>query len=431
MGLLNRNLLASLVAGLVTIGVPAVAAAQDEDEPAEEGDEPPAEEGDDEIPPPSDEPAPEGGEGGDTWGVGGEEPEGRFTPKGRTGKLKELEEEHEEEREVEEGPPDLPPPGFAYLDTALGFGDIVVIQYEDGATAISTTASFLIGVGYRIGDTWQVYTRFPISTGINDGPQEPFPPDVDSARNPDRYKQIATGNLEIGVKPHFILNRDMRLPVGLGITFPTSQGDMFARPGDRADLGRRIVNLAASASRGWEDRALFASKRLSFIPSVGFLWKLREIGPGNIRLEPETKFEIMIKTGGTDPFPAGDLPPGSSTNGEFNDVAFNWVLNLDAWYDVFDGLLQIGITRFRFAAGTAEEKRIQLANPDETTLAPDGFQFVWEPTLGSHVDFTDDESFGMDFRVGYMIPGGGELGGGNSTIPASVGGLRLRAGFFF
>lgn len=430
MGLLDRNLLASLLAALVTLGVPAVAVAQDEDEPAEEGDEPPADEGgDDEIPPPADTPAdPEGGE---TWGVGGDEPEGRFTPKGRTGKLKELEEEDEEEREIDEGPPDLPPPGFAYLDTALGFGDLVVIQYEDGATAISTTASFVIGVGYRIGDTWQVFARFPIATGINDGPEDPFPPDVDSARNPDRYKQISTGNLEVGVKPHFILNRDMRLPVGLALAFPTSQGDMFARPGERANLGRRIVNLASSASRGWEDRALFASKRFGITPSVGFLWTLPKIGPGDIRLEPETKFEIMVKTGGTEPFPDDQLPPGATTNGEFNKVALNWVLNIDAWYDLFDGLLQIGVTRFRFVAGTAEEKRVLVADPDETTLAPDGFQFVWEPTIGSHLDFTDDEAFGMDFRVGYMIPGGGELGGGNSTIPASVGGLRLRAGFFF
>ena len=435
MSLLDRtHLLTALLAGLVTTAVPTIAAAQ-----PDPGEEPPAEtpedvelddddDDDDDgeaIPPPVEE-----GGSDDTWGVGGKEPEGRFKPRGRTGKLKELEEDEEEEREVEEGPPDLPPAGFAYVDTVIGTGDILVVSQGTGATNIAPTASFVIGVGYRIGDVWQIFARFPISTNESDGPRDPFPPDQEGARNPDQFTQIATGNLEIGVKPHFILSRDMRLPVGLALAFPSATGDQFAPVDDRAALGKRIVNLAAGASRGWDDRALFASKRFGITPSAGLLWKIRDVGPGNIRLEPETKIEIMIKTGGADPPPEDPLPSNITEVGEFNDVAVNWVLNLDAWYDLFDDLLQIGVTRFGTRVGNAEEVFVQRADPRDTVLDPSGFQFVWEPAVGSHIDFTGENTFGMDFRLSYMIPLGGPLGGGGNPS-ASIGGGRIRAGFFF
>jgi len=423
------NLLSVIAASVLATAAPAIAFAQpdepDTDEAAADeaaadeaaADEAAADEAaaDEAAPPP---PESEMGDEASTWGVGGEEVEGKYKPRGKTGKLAELEEEEEEERDIDEGPPDLAPPGFAYLDTAIGFGDILVVEHEQGATNVSPTASFLIGLGYRIGDEWLLYARFPISTGDSDGPLTPF---RSGARNPDTFKQIATGAFELGVKPHFILNRDMRLPVGLAFAFPSAQGDMFADADNQADLGKKIVNLGAAASRGWEDRGLFASKRLTVTPSGGFFWKLPDVGPGHIRLEPETKVEIMIRTGGADPIPQDQLPTGEQA-GEANDVAVNWVLNLDSWYDLFDGALQLGLLRLRLAVGGAEETK--------GSLNPSGAQFIYEPTVGSHIDFTDDESFGMDVRLGYMLPIGGELGGDGASN-GSIGGLRMRAGFFF
>jgi hypothetical protein len=354
-----------------------------------------------------------------SWGVGGEEPDGKYKPRGRTGKLAELEEDEEEERDIAEGPPDLDPPGFAYLDTAVGFGSVLAVAHEQGATSVSPTASFLIGLGYRIGDEWLIYARFPISTGENDGPRDPF---VEGARNPDVFTQIATGAFEIGVKPHFILNRDMKLPVGLAIAFPSAQGDMFADADNQADLGKRIVNQGAAASRGWEDRGLFASKHMTLTPSAGFHWKLREVGPMDIRLEPEMKWEIMIRTGGTEPEPTRQ-PLGS-----LRDVSLNWVIALDPWFDFFDKLLQVA-PRFRIAVATAEEAA-GADCPDNCGIDPGGTALVFEPTIGSHIDFVGDDAFGMDFRLGYMIPVAGEL---NSSGQAAlgIGGLRIRAGFFF
>ncbi len=350
------------------------------------------------------------------WGEGGDEPEGKYRPRGKTGKLKELDEEVEEEKEVADGPPDLPPPGFAYLDTALGFGDITVVEYLQGATKVTPAASFVVGLGYRIGDIWQVYARFPISTNMSDGPLEPF---VEGARNPDTFTQIAVGAFELGVKPHFIINRDMRIPVGLAVALPTGQGDMFANPDNQADLGKRIVNVASAASRGFEDRGLFASKRLTVTPSGGVLYHIPDLGPGKLRLGVDTKIEIMIKTGGADP---DALERGTGDpQGKLKKVAVNWVLGGHAWYDLFDGMLSPGL-RLWLAVGSAEETR--------GSFDPGGAQLVFEPGVGTHIPFLDDEAFGMDARIGYMLPAGGELGGGGA-VNAAIGGLRMTAGFFF
>jgi hypothetical protein len=422
----RSHLLSGILAGVLTTAISAVAVAQpDEDEKdADDASSEPTEvdlddddDDDDEPPPPP--PDDSGDSSESTWGVGGEEPEGKYKPQGRTGKLAELEEEDEEEREVAEGPPDLDPPGFAYLDTVIGFGSVLAPAHEQGATSISPTASFLIGIGYRIGDTWNVYANFPISTGENDGPLDPF---VDGARNPDIFTQIAVGNFEVGVEPHFILNRDMKLPVGLGIAFPSAQGDMFADVDNQADVGRRIVNQGAAASRGWEDRHLFSSKHMSLVPMVGLHWKIRDLGPMDLRLEPEMEAAVMIRTGGTEP-DVNRQPPGA-----LRDVSVTWVLQLDAWADFFDKLLQFS-PRLRLVIATAEEGA-GASCPDDCGIDPGGAAFVFEPTIGSHLDFTDDDSFGMDFRLGYVLPLGGELNT-SGAADLGIGGLRMRAGFFF
>ncbi len=439
MSLRHSNIaISAILAGLLAVAPVAVAeAAQPDDEdpgPAELGGDDDDDDDDDndddgeEKPPPviDDEPPPEG-----TWGVGGTEEEGKYAPGGKTGKLKELDEEDEEERARLETPPELPPPGFAYLDTTIGFGDIVVAAQPTGATVVEPTASFLIGIGYRIGDVWEISARFPISTGENDGPIQPF---VDGGRNPDQYTQIATGGLELAVTPHFILSRDLRMPIGLALVFPTATGDMYPNVDSRADLGKAIVNKAASASRGWEDRALFAHQRMSVVPSGGVLWTTGA-GPGNLKLGADLKLEMMFDTGANDPLDRDD--DGNPDNpdadpddpkDEVNSAAINVVVNTAFFYALFDGMLTPGF-RLWMAAGTAEES-LTVSGGGGGGFDPGGAQFVLEPSILSHVAFTEGGGFGMDFRLGYMLPLGGQLGGDN--VPgASMGGLRLGAGFFF
>jgi hypothetical protein len=415
---MRRSHLHIAILGFLCASAPAIAAAQQpEEEPGSEPEEKPAEEGGEKPPEPSDVPPPDPELG--TWGVGGDEPEGKYKPHGRTGKLKELEKEDEEERQVAEGPPELPPPGYAYLDTAIGFGEISVpiqrVQGEDAGTEVTPTASFLIKIGYRLFDYHEIYVRFPISTGEINGPQPPF---FEGARDTDHFKQIATGSLELGFRELIVVSRDLWLTAGLGLAFPTGQGDIYSDLTEREARGQALVNQAAAASRGWEDRALFAYQRFSLIPQFGLQWKIPDLGPGALRITADTKVEIMIKTGGNEP---EDVPYAGPEGQEVRGVAVNWVIGPGIWYDLFDGLLSPGI-RIWFAVGNGFEKT--------TSVDPGPVAGVFEPNVATHIPFTESKSVGFDARIGYMIPMGLELGGGNAD-DAGIGGLRLGAGFFF
>jgi hypothetical protein len=357
-----------------------------------------------------------------SWGVGGtdEEEEGRFGPprKKKKGKLDELEADEKDRREEVEGPPDLPPPGFAALDVAVGFGDFNHSAAPAKPTVIDpAVASYVIGLGYRIGDTWLVGARVGFAAAGTNGPIE----ETDSGRDRDRFKQIAMGGIELGVKPHFILSRKLRLPIGLAVVFPSQQGDMNPEPDERVDLARALVNTAASASRGWEDRALFSHHRVAFVPSGGLLFRT-PLGPGKLDAGTEMKWEVMVGVGQNDALTAEQLgkPPGDATLPEVRDVAVNWVWGLSGFYEFFDGLLAPGV-RLWLAVGTAADA--------SEAIDPGGAQAVFEPGLRTHLPFNSAKTVGIDAKIAYMIPLRGELGG--STNSASVGALRIATGMFF
>jgi hypothetical protein len=418
-----RRLLTSVLAGLL-FSAPAIAFGQPDDETETSEDEDdvdldePVDE-DDDIPAPTEDTSGDsgGGEVGDGWGVGGDEPEGKYKPSGKTGKLAELEEEEEEEEEAADGPPDLPPPGTIAFDSYFGFGNVLVVQQDQGGTEVSPTAAFIIGLGYRIADQWEITARFGLATNKSNGPRDPFVPE---ARDPDSYKQVSTGGFELGVRPWFNLSRDFAIIPGIAFTLPTGSGAMFAGPDDRANLGKRVVNVAAAAATGYRERAMFASKRFGITPSAMVRYLIPDVGPGRIRIEGDTKIEIMVKTGGTDPLPEEQLPPNTEA-GELKSTAVNWVLGGGGNYDLWDEMLQVGL-RMWLAVGTAEET--------VGSFDPGGAQFVFEPNIGTHIDFTDDEAFGLDGRFGAILPAGGELGGGGPTN-SKITGLRVTLGLFF
>ena len=105
---LHRRFLTSILAGMLVTAPATIAFAQPDDEEGmeDEGegegeDDGDLGEGDDEeIPAPVEDDSMSSGSEGSTWGVGGDEPEGKYKPSGKTGKLAELEEEEEEEDEV-------------------------------------------------------------------------------------------------------------------------------------------------------------------------------------------------------------------------------------------------------------------------------------------------------------------------------------------
>jgi hypothetical protein len=191
---------------------------------------------------------------------------------------------------------------------------------------------------------------------------------------------------------------------------------MFAGPDELAKRGEAIVNQAASASRGYRDKALFAYKRFGINPGVGVDWKT-ELGPGDFQVKADTKVEIMIKTGGNDPAP----PVGSESPAELRSVAVNWVLGAGAFYHLFDGMLIPGLDTW-ISVSTAPEIR---GNTD-----PGGAQWIFEPGVGTHIPFTESKSVGMDAKLSGILPAVGELAGSNQPN-AKIYGFRIGAGLFF
>ena len=379
-------------------------------EPPKEGETPPAE-GDK----PKEKEKEEDKLGG--WGVGGTEGEGAFKPKGKTGKLKELEKDEEDVRARDQAPIDIGPPGFAWLDFAnTPSGTIVVPMQPSGPNTIKPGASFLIGIGYRIKKKWEISARFGVSTAATQGKREPIIP---GARDPDNYKQIATGNVEIGFRPFFQLTQSVVLPVGLALTIPTAMGDMFANPDNQTDRAQAIVNQAAAAMRGWEDRALWEPRRFGITPSVAVMWQ-RDLGPGKLKVQGRTKVEIMVLTGGNDP----TADPNNNGQGTLKDVAVSWLLGAGAGYALFDGLLEPELKLW-----------FVFASPTHTFGSADisGGQFVFEPNVRTHVPFNKDKTIGLDGRFGFTLPAGGPLGSNKIFTPnnTSIWGLRVTAGLFF
>jgi len=180
------------------------------------------------APPPAELPPAQPGE----WGVGGTEGDGQYAPQGKTGALKEEEEEKAAEAN-EKGPLALGPAGLLAVDTVIGFGDILVVAQEvDGKTGI-TVASFTTQARYRFGETWALGLRFPFSTGSTTGPK-------DDAT--DDYSTSAIGNIEVQVQPTFHVSRRLHIPVSVSFFVPIAAGDLYAAAGDQGARAQAIVN---------------------------------------------------------------------------------------------------------------------------------------------------------------------------------------------
>jgi hypothetical protein len=154
-----------------------------------------------------------------------------------------------------------------------------------------TTESLMFGASVEFGH-FEVGARLPVTFGTFN------PPDAPSRTT------TAAGNLELeGLYSHE-LRHDLELRFGLGIALPTAQGQEV--PAHATDLGanssgvidqssydRGALNLAAAASRGWEENALFEPSRFGIIPKVEVAYERRALV-----LEGYVKLENLIDTSG-------------------------------------------------------------------------------------------------------------------------------------
>jgi hypothetical protein len=349
-------------------------------------------------PPPPELPPPQAGE----WGVGGGEDDGQYAPKGKTGALKE-EEEEKAEAERDKGPLQLGPPGLLVVDTVIGFGDMLVVAQEvDGETTM-TVVSFAAQGRYRFGDTWALGVRFPFTNGSVKGPKDD---------TTDDYSTFALGNLELQIQPTFHLNRRLSVPVAVSFFAPVAAGDLYAAAGDQGARAQAIVNQAASASRGWEETALFASKRAGTSLGAGI-----QYDRDALHLGVSTKLEIMKKAGGNEP-PAALTP---DRKGALQDPNTNWVTTVAGRYDLMKGLI-VPELRAWLAVYTVPHR--QGASQEFS-----GPQLAIEPRVNSSYPLNADKSLGVTGNLGLILPLGGHLGGADGGSGAK--GVRITAGLFF
>jgi hypothetical protein len=318
------------------------------------------------------------------WGVGGEEHEGRFAPPSKKNA----------EEEEDTGPVDRGPKARVGVDAVIGFGKVNVVDEDGHAPTDATVFSFVPFVRYRFGDTWNVGVRFPFSTGST------------HFRNAD-VSSFAVGNLALDVNPTFVLSRHLKLPVTVSFFLPSAQGDYFADKSRVGAVPQAVVNQAAASSRGFEDKALFASKRIGISPGLGLLYDRDAM-----HFAAGTKLEVMGRVGGDDPI-ASD-PFGSTVRG----LTTNWVTGASFFYDFLGGFVNPGLRAWVSVFSTPAT---------QSTVDYSGAQFVLEPEIATRVPLSKSTKLGA--ALGYILPISGELGGVHEK--ASMNGLRIRAELLF
>lgn len=336
------------------------------------------------------------------WGVGGTgDGDGKFAPGGKTGALREQEEEKAEEAKVK-GPLKLGPPGHFAVEMVYGFGDIRVVTNDANATKFSV-ASFVGSFRYRFGDTWAGGIRFPFSLGSSTGP-------LDNAT--DDYSTNGIGNLAVDIAPTFHLDRRLSFPVGVSLFLPLASGDLFASASDQGAVAQAILNQSAAAARGWEEISLFASKRFGFDVFAGADYD-REA----LHLGVATKLEIMKKTGGNEPISQLE----AANQGALQDPNTNWVTSLHGSYDFLDGLVTpelrtwVSVHTVPIRVGASKEYS--------------GAQLVIEPRVKTEYPLDPEGKMAVTGVVGFILPVAGHIAGADGGSGAK--GVRVQAGIAF
>ncbi len=344
------------------------------------------------------------------WGTGGKDDEGKFAPGGeKKEKADEAKAKAKVEVKVEEPKADLGPDRLVSLDWVSGFGSIHDITNaraagNGGKTAV-TSMSFLVSFSWRFADIWTVGARFPFSQANITGPMG----------TTDVAQTVAPGNLELYVRPSFELRPHLRLPAELALYFPSAQGDLFGDiSSDHVAPFQALVNQAASASRGWEDMALFAPHRFGIRAAAGINYDTT-----SIHFAGGTGFDVMARVGGNDP----GMGNGGGTTGLVRNPAFAWVTKASFFYSfaVGPGFIEPGLRAWLVYA--------QL--PWYTQSTDDsGAQFVLEPAVNARYAVNEAKSLWVNGRLGFIAPVAGPIGS-SPVVGASIKGFRVDAEFQF
>lgn len=342
------------------------------------------------------------------WGVGGSEDQDHPKPK--------TTEEPKKATDTDDGEvhPVLPiTSGDVGLDFVIGFG-----KYHDAASQTpdadvgqtpqsQTVLSFILGFHYAVADILQIGARIPFTDGGVTGVDQSNPNTATA-----KFSANAFGAIALDGKLDLAATKRLHVPILLSVYLPTAAGDPVILDKTDAAVPSKAtwgVQQAVMASRGYEDMALFASKRFSLAPGIGLQYDNRAL-----HLGAETRFEMMFKTGGQTP--AAAATPDESAN--LRSFAFDWVTSANIGYELFDGKLEPALKTWL----AVEQQLVTIGSRDYS-----GPEFVLEPNVSSRIGLNELKTTQLRGELGFILP----VGGAASVNGAGSNGFRIAADVLF
>jgi len=308
--------------------------------------------------------------------------DGRFTPKGKTGKLKPKTKKQKEAEIVE-----VPRKKFNL------FADILAVwgtppepdaQPIYDASESVTAYGFVVGGSYDIKPNFTFGIRIPFSRANIDATRL-FDITLDGSSN-------ALGNPDFMGQYRIKLSPGAYVPIDFGVAAPFAQGDPDPTSSNHPAVAKAMVNRTMDAGTGWLDSELYYVGRVPVKIGVGYLqqrltWNV--YAKTKLVAAPKIRGALELE---------GDLPQPNNADVDeyqYNPVALRNITVVGAGYNPWAGLwlnadAWLGINIFD------ELDRISQATP------PSAFQFVVEPGLGYDLDF-------LKLNISYIKPLGGRL----------------------
>jgi hypothetical protein len=319
--------------------------------------------------------------------------DGRFAPKGKTGKLKESKKKKTTEQKIEEIPrkkinlwADL----LAVWGTPPEPDAQPIYDPDESVTAYG----FILGGTYDLQKDLSLGLRLPFSRA-----------DLDATRMAGielEGTSNALGNPEIIGQYRIKMSPGVYIPIDAGLGIPLAQGDPDPTSADPPGAAKAMVNRTMDAGTAWHDSELYYVGRVPLKLGVGYLrqrvkWNVH--ASTKIVAAPKIRGELEVD---------GILPVDIAQDVEsyeYNSVALRNMTYVGISGNAVAGLW-LGIEGWVGINIIDEIVRNSEATP------PSAFQLALEPALGYDFDF-------LKVSLSWIKP----IGGRNEDIQ----GARLRA----
>lgn len=309
--------------------------------------------------------------------------DGRFTPKGKTGKLKEKTKKKTKPEQIEEIP----------RKKINVFADILAVwgtPPEPDAQPIYDKDENVTGFGFVIGGTYDLKPelslglRIPFTRADFQTTTRMYGIPFDGTAN-------ALGNPEVIAQYRKKLSPGVFVPIDVGLGIPFAQGDPDPTSIDHPAAAKAMANRSMDAGTGWHDSELYYVGRVPVKASIGYLrqrvtWNFH--ASTKLVAAPKIRGALEVE---------GDLDTMVAEVEEYkyNPVALRNITEVGAAWNPWAGIW-IGLDAWLGINIIDELERVSQATP------PSAFQWVLEPGLGYDFEF-------LKVNLSYIKPLGGRL----------------------